>query len=45
MLIYRLIIIRFIVDNNKISVKFSEYRGGRFYEMAKNVVFSNINYK
>ena len=43
MLIYRLIILRIIVDNNKISVKFSEYRGGRFYEMAKNVVFSNIN--
>ena len=43
MLIYKLIIINIIVDNNKISIKFSEYKGGIFYEMAKNVVFSNIN--
>ena len=43
MLIYKLIIIRLIVDNNKINVKFSECRGGIFYEVAKNVLFSNIN--
>lgn len=43
MLIYKLIIINIIVDNNKISVKFSEYKGVVLYEMAKNVVFSNIN--
>ena len=43
MLIYNLIIIRFIVDNNKISIKFSEYRGGAFHEVAKNMVFSSIN--
>ena len=43
MLIYELIIINIIVDNNKISIKFSEYKGGVLYEMAKNVVFSNIN--
>ena len=43
MLIYKLIIIRLIVDNNKINVKFSECRGGIFYEVAKNVVFGNID--
>lgn len=43
MLIYELIIINIIVDNNKISIKFSEYKGGVLYKMAKNVVFSNIN--
>ena len=43
MLIYKLIIINIIVDNNKISVKFSECRGGIFYEIAKNVVFSSID--
>ena len=43
MLIYKLIIIRLIVDNNKISIKLIEYRGGIFYEVAKNVLFSNIN--
>ena len=32
-----------IVDNNKISVKFSECRGEIFYEMAKNVVFSSVS--
>lgn len=43
MLIYKLIIIRLIVDNNKISIKLIEYRGGIFYEVAKNVVFGNID--
>ena len=43
MLIYKLIIINIIVDNNKISVKFSECRGGIFYEIAKNVVFSSVS--
>ena len=43
MLIYKLIIINIIVDNNKISVKFSECRGEIFYEMAKNVVFSSVS--
>ena len=43
MLIYKYIIINIVVDNNKISVNFSEYRGGVFYEMAKNVVFSSVS--
>ena len=43
MLIGKLIIITFIVDNIKINVNFSEYRGGIFYEVAKNVVFSSIS--
>ena len=43
MLIGKLIIITFIVDNNKINVNFSEYRGAIFYEVAKNVVFSSIS--
>ena len=42
MLIDMLIIINNIVDNNKKSMSIIEIKGGLFYEVPKNVDFSNV---
>lgn len=43
MLIDMLIIINNIVDNNKKSMSIIEIKGGLFYEVPKNVDFSNVD--